>query len=127
LIEFSIDGERFECQVNKWKIVNQTEDGEQFFTFCPDGAFIEDVEPKWAMELTFFADWRSDGISDFLTGLDEQTVAFQLDHHPDVIGEHVRWTGLVKIKAPDAGGDARSTEMTETTLQIIDKPAYVRI
>ena len=104
--------ERFECQVNKWNIANNTEDGEKFYVFCPDGEFREEAEPDYALELTFFADWRSDGVSDFLTANDQQTVAFQLDHHPDIVGEHVRWAGSVKLKAPNVGGDARTTEMT---------------
>ena len=127
LIEFSLDGERFECQVNKWNIANNTEDGEKFYVFCPDGEFREEAEPDYALELTFFADWRSDGVSDFLTANDQQTVAFQLDHHPDIVGEHVRWAGSVKLKAPNVGGDARTTEMTETTLQIIGKPVYTHL
>lgn len=126
LIEFSIDGTSFECQVQSWQVVNNTEDGELYYTFCPDGEFREDAEPDYALELTFFSDWRSDGISDFLTLHDQQTLAFVLDHHPDIPAEHVRWTGEVKVKAPSAGGEARTTEMTEITMPIIGKPVYTR-
>src|SRR5262245_42341312 len=93
LIEFTVDGTSFECQLQSWNLANNTDDGERMYTFCPDGEFIEDAEPQYALELTFFSDWRSDGVSDFLWAHDQETVAFQLDHHPDVVGEHVRWTG----------------------------------
>jgi hypothetical protein len=127
LIEFSLAGNRFECQVKTWNIVNNSEDGEKYYAFCPDGEFREVAEPDYALELTFYSDWRLAGVSDYLTSNDQATVAFQLDHYPDIAAEHVRWTGNVKIKAPSVGGDARTTEMTETTLPIIGKPTFVRV
>jgi hypothetical protein len=39
----------------------------------------------------------------------------------------VQWSGQVKLKAPNAGGEARTTEMTEVTLQIVGKPTYVHL
>lgn len=125
-IQFTVDGTSFECQVQAWKIVNNTEDGERYFAQCPDGEFREDGEDDYALELTLFSDWRSDGISDFLTQNDKSEVDFQIDHHPDIAAEHVRWVGTVKLRAPDAGGEARTTEMTEVTLQIKGKPVYSR-
>lgn len=127
LITFTLDGTAFECQVKTWNIANNTDDGERYYTQCPDGEFREDAEPDYALELEFFADWRSNGISDFLWSNDQETVAFVLDHHPDIVGEHVRWTGSVKVKAPNVGGEARTTEMTEVTLPIVGKPTYARI
>jgi hypothetical protein len=126
-ITFTLGGTSFECQVQSWTMQNNSEDGERFYTFCPDGEFREDAEPDYALELKFFSDWRSAGISDYLTANDQATVAFQLDHHPNVVGEHVRWTGSVKLRAPNVGGDSRTTEMTEVTLQVIGKPTYARI
>lgn len=126
LIEFSIGSVSFECQVKTWQMVNNTEDGERYYTLCPDGEFREDAEPDYALELEAFADWRSEGLSDWLTTHDGQRVAFQLDHHPDIAGEHVRWAGFLKVRAPSAGGDARTTEMTEVTLQVEGKPVYSR-
>ena len=127
IIEFSLDGDQFECQLNSWKIVNNTEDGERMYTFCPDGEFREETDPDYALELKFFSDWRSDGISDWLILHDQATVVFQVDHHPDIAAEHVRWTGSLKVKAPSVGGDARTTEITEVTLQIVGKPTYVHL
>ena len=127
VIEFSIDGTQFECQVKTWSVSNNTDPGEKLYTQCPDGEAREEAEPDYALELTFFSDWQLDGISDFLWAHDEETVDFQLDNHPDIPAEHVRWTGQVKIMAPSAGGDARTTEMTEVTLPIIGKPTYARV
>ena len=127
IIEFDIDGTQFECQVQTWNLANNTEDGEKFYSQCPDGEFREDAEPDYALELTFFSDWRSDGISDFLWAHDQETLDFTLDHHPDIVGEHVQWTGQVKVKAPNVGGEARTTEMTEVTIPCIGKPTYTRI
>lgn len=127
IITFTLDGISYECQVQTWNVANNTEDGERYYAQCPDGEFREDAEPDYALELTFFADWRSDGISDYLWANDLSLVDFQLDHHPDIPAEHVRWSGEVKIKAPNAGGEARTTEMTEVTLQITGKPVYARV
>ena len=54
-------------------------------------------------------------------------VTFQLDHHPDIPSEHVRWTGTLHIKAGGAGGDANATESTSTTFACVGKPAYSRV
>lgn len=127
LVEFTLGGTAFQCQVQNWRVVNNTEDGERFYAQCPDGEFFEEAEPDYALEITFFSDWRSNGVSDYLTQNDQETVAFQLDHHPDIAGEHVRWTGDCKIKAPTVGSDVRTTEMTEITLPCIGKPEYTRV
>jgi hypothetical protein len=124
LIELGVGANQFECQVKTWNMANNTEDGERFYTFCPDGEFREAAEPDYALELTFFSDWRSAGVSRYLTLNDQTDVAFTLDHHPDVPAEHVTWTGTVRLKAPSVGGDARTTEMTEVTLQVIGKPVF---
>lgn len=130
IITFTLDGNEFQCQLSSWKVTNNTEDGERFYTFCNDtsdgGEFREDAEPQYALELKFFSDWRSGGISDYLVVNDLLVVGFTLDHLPDIVGEHVRWVGNVKIKAPTVGGDARTTEVTEVTLQVIGKPTYSR-
>lgn len=130
IITFTLGGNQFQCQLQSWTMNNGTEDGERFYTFCgggSEGEFREDAEPDYSLELTFFSDWKLNGVSDYLTANDQQTVAFQLDHHPDIPGEYVRWTGSVKIKAPSVGGEARTTEKTEVTLPVIGKPTYARV
>lgn len=126
VITLDLDGTNFECQVKTWNIANNTNDGDKIYTYCPDGESREETEPDYALELTAFADWRSDGFSDFLWTNDGEDVTFQLDHHPDIALEHVRWAGTLRIKAPSVGGDARTTEETDVTLQIIGLPAYTR-
>jgi hypothetical protein len=126
LIEFAIGATQFECQISSWNLANNSDDGDKQFTFCPDGEFREETDPDYALELTFFSDWRSGGISDFLVENDGTDAAFTLDHHPDIPAEHVTWTGTCRVKAPNVGGDARATESQEVTLQVIGKPEYVR-
>ena len=126
VIEFVLLGVNFECQVSSWKMNNNTEDGDKLYSFCgpTGGEFRADAEPDYSLDVTFYSDWRSAGISRFLTEHDGETVAFKLDHHPDIPAEHVYWEGTVKLRAPSVGGDARTTEMTEITLVIIGEPTF---
>lgn len=128
--QLGFDGEQFECSLERWKLTNNTEDGEKQYVQCPGddgtGEFREEAEPDWVLELRFNADWRVNGISDWLQVHNGETVDFQLDHLYDVVGEHVRWTGRTKIKAPGAGGDVRTTEKSEITLPVIGEPTYSR-
>lgn len=126
VITFDLGGTEFQCQLSTWQMVNNTPNGEKLYTYCPDGEAEEETDADWQLELTFFSDWRSGGISDYLTLNDGQVVAFQLDHHEQIIGEHVRWNGQVTLKAPNVGGDVRTTETTQTTLRCLGKPVYSR-
>ena len=126
VIEFQVGAVEYQCQIKEWKLANNTDDGEKLYAFCPDGETREEAEPDYALEIVFYADWRPDGISTFLVEHDQETAAFTLDHHPDIPAEHVRWAGSLKVKAPTVGGEARTTEMTEITLQCIGKPVYSR-
>ena len=127
IVTFTLNGLAFQCQLNSWVIKNNTPNGTRFYTYCADGDFIEDGEPDYSLVLKFFADWTSNGISDYLTANDLQVAAFSLDHLPDIPGEHVRSAGNCKIMAPDLGGDVRTTERTEVTLPCIGKPVYTRL
>lgn len=127
IIEFSLDGTQFECQVRSWTINNNTDDGEVIYTQCPDGEGREDADPDFSLDLTFLADWRESGVSDFLWSNDGEEVDFVLDHHPDIPAEHVQWTGTVKLRAPNTGGEARATEETTVTLPLIGEPVYARV
>lgn len=120
------DDNDFQCQVQSWTLANNSSDPERIYTQCPDGVDFEEVDDEWALELTFFSDWRSAGVSDYLIANDGENVAFTLVHHSGVEGEEVTWTGTVRIKAPSVGGEVRTTEMTEVTLQILGKPVYTR-
>jgi hypothetical protein len=126
-ITFDLGGTAFQGQLSTWQMVNNTPDGAKIYTYAPDGEAREETDPDYQLEMTFFADWRSGGISDYLTLNDGETAAFALDHHPDIVGEHVRWTGEVTLKAPNVGGDVRTSETTQVTLLCIGKPDYSRI
>lgn len=126
IITFTIGSIAFECQLTSWKLNNNTPDGEKLFTYCPNGETREEGDDDYSLELKFLSDWRLDGISDFLVTHDKEIAAFVLDHLPDIVGEHVRWSGDLYVKAPPVGGDIRTTERTEITLQCIGKPAYSR-
>jgi hypothetical protein len=115
-LTFDIDGTEFQIQCNTWKIVNNSQEGAKQYVYVPNEEFNEESDPDYSLEATFFSDWRSAGISDFCWEHDGETIPVTIDHHPDIPAEHVRWTGEVKIKAPDVGGDVRTTEVTAVTM-----------
>lgn len=124
----TLDGIPFQEQCRIINLVNNTDDPEIFYTFGGDGSsFAEAAEPSWTLELTAYADWRANGISDWLTAHDGETVGFVADMQPDIVGEHTRRTGSVIIKAPSVGGEIRTNEETVTSLAVIGKPTYARI
>lgn len=126
-IIFSLDGTEYQAQVKTWTMNNNTDDATVFYVFQPGEEFAEPADPSWSLDVGFYADWRSDGIADFLMAHDEEDVDVVLDHHPDVPGEHVRWTGVIHLKAPNVGGDVRTTEEISTTLTFVGKPVYSRV
>jgi len=126
-INLSIDGTSgFECQLTSWNLDPGVQDGDRVYTYCDD-SFIEDTDNEPTLDLKFVSDWTAAGISTFLWENAGLEAAFVLDHHPDIVGEHVRWTGNLLVKAPAVGGDARDTEMTEITLQVIGDPVFTRV
>lgn len=127
VINFTLSGVSFECQIRSWNLANNTEDGTKTFTYCPDSEFRTETDFNYMLTLTGYADWRSNGFSDFLWTHDRGTAAFVLDHMPDIVGEHVRWTGTCVLRAPSVGGDVRTIEETSVTLPVIGKPTFLRI
>lgn len=129
LITFQLNATSFECQLRNWNLDPGIPDGDRQYTFCPDGAFIEETDPEGTLELEFFSDWQLNGISDFLWTNSGQEATFTIDHHPDIAAEHVQWSGKVLLKAPPVGGEVRTTEMTSITLQVIGDVVggYVRV
>lgn len=128
LVTFTLNGVDFSCQLNNWNIINNTVDGEKTFTYCGNPSeFRTETDDNWALQLKFFSDWRIGGISDFLIQHTREIAAFQLDHYPDIVGEHVRWTGNCVLKAPTVGGDIRTLEETSVTLLILGVPQYARV
>lgn len=125
-IVFDLGGTTFQCQIENFQFVNNTPDGQKIYSMCPDGEDLEETDADWALQLRFFSDWRVNGISDFLMLNDGENVAFEIQHHPDIPGEHTIWTGTLRVKAPSVGGDVKVTERQEQTFQIIGKPEYDR-
>lgn len=126
-VTFELDGTEYQVQLSNWTLENNSEDGEKFFVYAADGEFVEDSDPDYTLNMTFYSDWRSDGISDYLWQNDGATVAFTLDHHPDIALEHVQFSGDVKIKAPTVGGEVRTTEVTEVAFQVVGAVTYTRV
>lgn len=132
IITFTLGGMEFSCQVQSWTMSAGIKTGDRQYTYCSDGegsnSFIEETDGEPSLKLKFFSDWRSEGISDYLWANNMTTVAFVLDHHPDIAGEHVQWSGTLQLQAPDVGDEARKTEMQEVELPIIGpEPTYERI
>jgi hypothetical protein len=132
IITFTIGGTSFDAQITSWQVQPGIKTGDRVYTFNSAGegqnSFVEETDGEPTLNLKFLADWTSGGISDYLTANSMATAAFVLDHHPDIVGEHVRWTGTVQLQAPDSGGDARATEMQEVTLPILGAaPVYTRV
>jgi hypothetical protein len=131
ILTLDIGGTEFQIQCRKAQIVNNTDDGETFYTFGNDGnddstSFVEAADPSFALDLEFYSDWRSAGISDYLWDNDGVDVDFQLDLNPDIPAEHVIFNGTVNVKAPSPGGEIRTTDVTAATLQCAGKPAKSR-
>jgi hypothetical protein len=126
VINLTIGGNTYECQISNWELQNNTEDGEKIYSFCPDGEAIEETDPDWALSLTLYSDWTVNGISDYLMANDGVDAAFSIVHHPGTIGEQVQWTGTLRIKAPNIGGEIKTTETQTVVLPIIGKPVYAR-
>lgn len=133
-ITLVLGGSNVEHQLKSWTLTNNTKVGNTTFVFGGNlldptmpGAIVEDTDPDWSLDLTFLSDWASGGISNFLTVQDGQTVTFVLDHLPNQVGEHVRFSGSVKIAAPSVGGDANTTEETQVSLKVVGSPTFIPV
>lgn len=116
-ITLEIDGIDVECQITEWKLNPPQNNGDLIYTFCPDGAFREEVDPDdWSLDLTWVTDWRTGGLNRHLWANQGDTVPFTLVEHPGVVGEIVTFAGSLLLAAPAVGGAARETEMSEITL-----------
>lgn len=126
LIIFDLGGTTFQCQIENFNFINNTPDGAKIYSMCPDGVAIEETDEDWALQFRFFSDWRVGGISDFLMLHDGEDVAITVEHHPDIPAEHTVWDAVLRIKAPNVGGDIKVTERQEATMQCVAKPTYTR-
>lgn len=126
VIVLTIGGNTYECQISNWELQNNTEDPQKLNTFCPDGEAFEETDPDWALSLTFFSDWRVNGISDYLMSNNGALADFEIVHHPGQAGEEVQFGGQLRIKAPNIGGEVKTTETQSIVLPMIGEPDYSR-
>jgi hypothetical protein len=130
-VVFTLNGVSYDCQLNNWTMMNNTVDGTKTFSYCAAGGqsseFRTETDNDYALQLKFFADWRAGGISEFLWQNTRAIAAFVLDHYPDIVGEHVRWSGNCVLKAPSVGGDIRTIEETSVTLLVLGLPTFTRV
>ncbi|WP_329069007.1 hypothetical protein [Amycolatopsis sp. NBC_01480] len=126
VITLTIGGISVECQLASWTLDPGVQTGDYIYTYCPDGAAIGETDDQPTLAATTYAKWTAGGFEDFLW-LNRGTVAqFQLDHHPNITGEHVRWTGSLMVQPAPVGGDRGDNEQTEITFQLVGPPAYSR-
>lgn len=126
VINLTIGGNTYECQIQNWELQNNTEDPGKLNTFCPDGEDFEETDEDWALSLTFLSDWRVNGISDYLMANRGQLADFEIVHHPGQAGEEVQFGGQLRIKAPNIGGEVKTTETQSIVMPMIGAPDYSR-
>lgn len=128
IVTFTLNGVDYTCQLLNWNMMNNTVDGTKTFTYCGNPSeFRTETDNDWALQLRFYADWRLGGISDLLINNSRAVATFVLDHMPDIVGEHVRWSGTCVLKAPTVGGDIRTLEETSVTLLVLGLPTFTRV
>ena len=124
-VTLTVAGQSWQCQTESVNLENNTDDPEQAFTLCADGSYYEEPDPSYAIVFTALADWRTNGLSRYLWEHDGETASFVYVLHPDDVASTVHWTGQVRLKAPNAGGEGRKTEKQEISLAVLDKPTFV--
>lgn len=126
VITLTIGGISVECQLSSWTMDPGVQDGDRLYTYCPDGTAIGETDPEPTLAVTTYSKWTAGGFEDFLWLNRGTVVDFELNHHPGVDGEHVRWTGQVLIQPAPVGGDRGDNETTEITLMIVGNPEFSR-
>lgn len=119
-IEFELDEENYECQISEWELDPDDTDGDRIHTFCEGGEDVEEDEAEPTLSITFYADWREDGISRYLWKNRGKNADVKITHHPDRDEEKVEFKGEVRIKAPPVGGEARETETQEVEMMVLN-------
>jgi hypothetical protein len=132
IISFTLGGVEYSTQVTSWKVSAGIKTGDRIYTFSSAGeghnVVIEETDGEPTLDIKFLSDWTAGGVSDYLWNNNMVTVEFTLDHHPDIAGEHVQFSGQVQLQAPDTGDDARASEEQEVNLPILGAiPVYERM
>ncbi|MBB4689825.1 hypothetical protein [Amycolatopsis jiangsuensis] len=126
VITLTIGGVSVECQLASWTLDPGVQDGDRIYTYCPDGTAVEETDSEPTLALTAYSKWVVGGFEDFLWTNRGTVAEFELNHHPDIEGEHVRWTGTLMVQPAPVGGDRGDSEQTEITFQVIGDPEYSR-
>jgi hypothetical protein len=132
IISFTLNGVEYSTQITSWKCSAGIKTGNRVYTYSSSGeghnTFIEQTDGDPTLMIAFLDDWTLSGVSDFIWANNLNTVNFTIDHHPDIVGEHVQLSGAVQIQAHDVGGVSRITEVGTVTWPIIGPiPTYTRI
>lgn len=126
LLNLTIGTVSVECQLSSWTLDPGIQDGDRLYSYCPDGVAIAETDAEPTLQVKTYSKWVVGGFEDFLWTNRGVAANFQLDHHPDITGEHVRWTGQVLVQPAPVGGDRGDQEMTEITLMCIGDPVFSR-
>jgi pterin-4a-carbinolamine dehydratase len=132
IISFTLAGVEFSTQITSWKVSAGIKTGNRVYTYSSAGeghnTFVEETDGQPTLQIKFLDDWRISQISDYIWANSMQVAAFTIDHHPDIVGEHVQVSGSVQVQAHDIGSDSRLTEMADVTWPIMGPlPTYTRI
>lgn len=118
-IILDIGGNEFQAQLQSWNLNDNTDDPETNFVFEPGEEFVEQPDPSYTLDCTFYADWRTAGVSKWMWQHRGESVPFTLTHHPDIPAEATVFSGTLLVKAPSVGGDIRTTEQSTVTFPVV--------
>jgi len=126
-VSLDIGGNEFRAQITDWKLTDETDEGDSIFTYGPDGQNEDQEEgtDAWNLELKFFADYRTPtGLNHYLWTNAGQTAEYTIHHNLGTAGSDPVFSGEVKLKRPNVGGEVRTKELTELTLKVVGVPDY---
>jgi len=126
-VSLDIGGNEFRAQIKTWKLTDDTDDPDSIYTFGADGQNedTEEPNPKWNLELEFYADWRAPtGLNHYLWSNPGQVAAYTIHHNLGTDGSDPVFSGEVKLKRTPVGGEVRTKELTELTLPVVGEPDY---
>lgn len=118
-IILDIGGNEFQAQLSTWQLNDNTNNPTTQFVFEPGEEFVEQPDPDYTLDCTFFADWATTGVSKWLWQHRGEQVPFTLTHHPDIPAEATTFSGQLLVKAPSVGGDIRTTEQSTVTFPVV--------
>lgn len=126
-VSLEIGGNEFRAQITDWRLVDDSEDGDKIFTYGEDGENEDQEEgtDAWNLELKFYADYRTPtGLNHYLWTNAPGVANYTIHHNLGVDGSDPVYSGQVKLKRPNVGGEVRTKELTELTLPTVGVPDY---